>query len=126
MRIFEDIKAKDYKLYTLYINTSGYAYIEYWPTFKRKYFYPNDNGYIFINGRKLNLKRLIYQSAFPYFDLSDKIVVKLKGNIYSIFNLFALTKNQLRLVKKYNLKVIKNQNIGECYIKDFTTNGRKK
>lgn len=126
MRIFEDIKAKDYKLYTLYINTSGYAYIEYWPTFKRKYFYPNDNGYIFINGRKLNLKRLIYQSAFPYFDLRDKIVVKLKGNIYSIFNLFALTKNQLRLVKKYNLKVIKNQNTGECYIKDFTTNGRKK
>lgn len=124
MRIFEDIKAKDCKLYTLYINTSGYAYIEYWPTRKRKYFFPNDAGFIFINGRRINLKRLIYQLAFPYLDLREKVVTKLKGNTYSIFNLFALTKNQLRLVKKHNLKVEKNECTGECKIKKITTRGR--
>lgn len=125
MRIFEDIKSKDFKLYSLYVNTSGYAYIEYWPTFKRKYFYPNENGYIFINGKKLNIKRLIYKAAFPYCDIKNKVVVKLKGNIYSIFNLFALTKNQFRLVKKYGLEVKKNENTGECYLKKVTPSGTK-
>lgn len=114
MRIFEDIRAKELKLYSLYVNTSGYAFIQFWPSKKKKYFFPNEKGYIFINGRKINLKRLIYSVTYPKINLSNKVIVKLKGNTFSIFNLFALTKNQLRLVLKYKLEVTKNMCTGEC------------
>ncbi len=121
MRIFEDVKVQDSKLYSLYVNMSGYAYAEFWPSRKRKYFFPNEKGYIFVFGKKLNLKRLIYSAAYPNLDLSGKIVVKIRGNRFSIFNLVILTKNELRLARKYGYKIRRNMRTGECF---FTSNGR--
>lgn len=121
MKIFEDAKVQDFKLYSLYVNTSGYAYIEFWPSRKRKYFFPNEKGYIFVFGKKINLKRLIYSAAYPKLDLTGKVVVKIKGNRFSIFNLAILTKNQLRTARKYGCKIRRNRQTGECF---FTSNGR--
>ncbi len=116
MRIFEDVKAQDFKFYTLYVNTSGFAYIEFWPSRKRKYFFPNEKGYIFVFRKKLNLKRLIYHAAFPGLDLTDKVVVKIKGNRFSIFNLCALTKNQYLQARRTGQKIRRNRATGECFL----------
>lgn len=113
-----EICVKNYEDCDLYVNTTGYAYLKFFDTGKIKPLMPNKNGYIFVKGKKINLKRWIFKITYPKISLKNKVVVAL-GQSLNVLNLIAISKNQYRNLQKHKMVVVKNQNTGE-----FTTNGR--
>lgn len=100
----------------LYFDTTGLAKIRLFATREViKKYYPNKNGYIFINRIPVNFARLLYKMVYPKIDLSDKIVVRI-GPSYDISYLYALTRKEWMHHMKTKKKIIKNPLNGECHI----------
>jgi len=106
---------RHYKDSDLYVNSTGYAILVDFATRKIINFYkPNENGYIFVRGEKINLKRLLFEITYPQISIKNKVVVSL-GKTFNVLNLVAVEKNQFRNLKKYQGVVCKNQNTGQIY-----------
>lgn len=113
------VKEGEYKegeYWDLYFDTVGFAKIRLFSTNEvvKKYF-PNKNGYIFINRIPINFARKLYKIVYPDVDLKNKIVVKI-GPCYDISNLYAVTRSDwIKHINK-NKRIIKNPLNGQCKI----------
>lgn len=81
-----------------------------------KEYYPNDQGFIYVKGKRLNFKEYLWQMVYPLTDLTNKEVFKIKGKIWNINNLCPLSHNDYILFKNGKIEVQKNINSGEVLI----------
>ena len=98
----EEFNVKINHKYNITLNSKGFAIVQNLFTNISTVFMPNKQGYIFIDQKRVNFKRLLYSKMYPNLDLTEKIVFALTPNNFSIDNLFATSKNELLLFKKYN------------------------
>ena len=106
---------RHYKDSDLYVNSTGYAILVDFATRKIINFYkPNENGYIFVRGEKINFKRLLFEITYPQIDLKNKVVISL-GKTFNVLSLVALDRSQFRNLIKYKTEVHKNQNTGQIH-----------
>lgn len=112
----EEFNIKFNHKYEITLSSRGFVIIKNLFTNKLTVCMPNQCGYIFIDSKRVNFKRLIYSKVYPNLDLTNKVIFNQIPNNFSIDNLFAVSKNELLLLKKYNFDVKKEEQTGVCYL----------